>query len=199
MRRPGRVRAAAWTLVLVMGASAAPDARRDPAPGDPRPYGVRSPDPHVSALLADGRAKSDRFRRLVDEIGAGDGIVYVVPGKCHVNGIRSCLLHAVTSAPTARYLWIAIEIGDVRPDAIATIAHELQHALEVLQASWIRSGNDIRHFYSSSEGGPPGVRRGHARSYETSAAIEVADIVRSELARDRAAQSSERSTISMGR
>lgn len=186
MRRPARgVRIAAVTLALAAEATLPAAARREPPT-----HGVRSTDALISDLVAEGYAQSAAFRRLVETIAESDGIVYVVPGECPMRGMRGCLLHTLHNASSARYLWILIESAGPPAEVIATLAHELQHAVEVLQAPSVRSGRGMRRFYSSRESGSGGFQRGgNSRAYETAAAIRIAATVRSELAaaRERAA------------
>ena len=61
----------------------APDAR------------VRGVSPRMVAVINEAAARSMTFRRLVDQIGRTDGIVYVAEGQCG-HPVRACLLHTLT-------------------------------------------------------------------------------------------------------
>jgi hypothetical protein len=95
---------------------------------------VRSHDARLAALLKDGRERSATFQRLVDQITKDKGIVYIDEGKCgYLANARACLLLQVNRAGDYRLLYIRVRQADQQPnDLLAAIAHELQHAVEVL-------------------------------------------------------------------
>lgn len=127
---------------------------------------------------------SPTLRQLADAIGRTDGIVYLTIGPCPLRALRGCLLHTVHDARNARYLWIRLGANSDERELIATIAHELQHALEVLIRARLRSQRDLLDFYRSLDSraysattlGTP------YRTYETDAAITIAAAVRQEVA-----------------
>jgi hypothetical protein len=140
-----------------------------------------SPDDHVrggSARLAtairDAAAGSSTFHRLVDQIGATDGVVYVLEGHCK-RGLRACLTLDMSVMGTNRVLWIRIDPRKMDRDLMGSMGHELQHALEVLSHANIRSGSAMILLYNK-EGSKEG---GH---FETDAATKVGHAVRAELA-----------------
>jgi hypothetical protein len=165
----------AW--LLLAGAAA-------PAQGAGASDRIRSTDGLIQMLLEEGRQRSATFRDLVDTIDRTDGIVYVERGRCPVGGMRACLLHVLTPNRHARYLWIAVDTSARRGELIAVMAHELQHAAEVLHAPSVRTGRDILNFYRSVDAlHALGVTtRSEGRAYETAAAILTADTVRADLA-----------------
>lgn len=153
---------------------------------------VRSTDPLISTLMIQGRARSSTFRKLVETIDGTNGIVYVETGQCPVPRMRGCLLHRFDDEGHARYLWIVVntehwiaaKAGRGPAVLIALIAHELQHATEVLQNPSIHTSSDILNFYRSVVArdmyGVDVLRGGF--SYETRAALETEEAVRAELA-----------------
>jgi hypothetical protein len=144
---------------------------------------IRSTDPLISGAVDEARTHSSTFRRLVEAIEATDGIVYIASGRCPVIGMRGCLLHVLTTRGDARYLWIVVNTSERPEERIPLIAHELQHALEVLQNRAIRTGQDILNFYRSPEKSVSmGIGRFGGRSYETHAAISMAEAVRADVA-----------------
>ena len=139
----------------------APDAR------------VRGVSSRMVAVINDAAARSKTVRALVDQIGSTDGIVYVAEGECG-HGVRACLLLTMTLMGPNRVLRILIDAGKVDRDLVGSVAHELQHALEVLSHRRIRSATAMILFYrkeGSNEGG----------HFETDAAIKVGNAVRAEL------------------
>jgi hypothetical protein len=139
----------------------APDAR------------VRGSSQRLVAAISDATAGSQTFRGLVDQIGRTDGIVYVMEGQCQ-HGVRACLILSMTVMGTNRVLWILIDPRRVDRDLTRSIGHELQHALEVLSHSSIRSGGAMTLLYRK-EGSKEGDH------FETDAAIKAGNAVRAEL------------------
>jgi len=97
----------------------------------------------------------------------------VMEGQCQ-HGVRACLLLSMTVMGANRVLWIRIDPRKVDRDLMGSIGHELQHALEVLSHSSIRSGSAMTLLYNK-EGSKEG---GH---FETDAAIKAGNAVRDEL------------------
>ena len=91
---------------------------------------VRSATPRVGQLIDDGIRRSRTFAQLITEVHATDVIVYVeatfglppdVSGRILLAGV----------AGNQRYLRVQVRATLPRDQMIATIAHELRHALEV--------------------------------------------------------------------
>jgi hypothetical protein len=102
------------------------------------PNQLRSFDCRTLAIVANGLARSTTFRQLIDRVGQLNGIVYI-EDRYYVNGrtrrvLSGALSHQVTIAGAYRilYLIVAPESGDRR---LVVMAHELQHAIEVLEAT----------------------------------------------------------------
>lgn len=136
---------------------------------------VRSSVPPIAALIARTPEQSATFRRLIDAISASDGIVYVEAGECG-HDVTACLV-GVTTAGAFRILWIKVDATKSECDLIASISHELQHAVEVLHDSDARSGAEMFLYYlrNARRGSGPNV------AFETTAAIDAGIAVRSEL------------------
>lgn len=145
---------------------------------------VRSNDEQVQALLIDGCRLSPTLRRLADAIGRTDGVVYLTTGACQPRALRACLLHTIVDTGNARYLWIRLGANADRKELVVSIAHELQHAVEVLSHADIRSRRALLDLYRFGDSQAHGSMTlvGPFRSYETTAAIDAGDAVRSELA-----------------
>ncbi|MDP3720531.1 MAG: hypothetical protein Q8T13_22440 [Acidobacteriota bacterium] len=80
-------------------------------------------------------------------------------------------------------MWIRLSANTDSVILVSTLAHELQHALEVLGRATVRSQRDLLEFYQSheSQAFSSTTSAGPFRTYETSAAIAVAAVVRAEL------------------
>jgi hypothetical protein len=136
----------------------------------------------ISAALEEGRRDSTTLRRLVETIDGTDGIVYIASGTCPVLGMRGCLLHVLNASANARYLWIVVDTSDPR-GIIALIAHELQHALEVLQNPSIRTGRGMANFYRFPEASNSvRIKGSSGRAFETDAAVAMGEAVRADMA-----------------
>lgn len=127
---------------------------------------VRSAEPLIVAAIARGVERSPIFRGLVATIDASDGVVYLEKGGCGPGG-RPCLLHSVTISGRNRLL--RIRVNDPKPEGcrfVASIGHELRHAVEALSDASVRSSTDIFFLFR---------RIGFAqeRTLETTAAIRT--------------------------
>ena len=140
---------------------------------------VRSESPRVVAVIIEAAAQSKTFRGLVDQIGTTDGIVYVAEGECG-HGVHACLLFTITMAGPHRVLWIHVDPNKPDRDLMASIGHELQHAVEVLSNRTINSGRAMYSLYFEKCH-----RCGGA--IETYAAIRAGTAVREELQKSAAA------------
>lgn len=145
---------------------------------------VRSVNELVRALLVEGCRQSPTLQRLADAIGRTDGIVYVEIGACPIRALRGCLLHLINDTGNARYLWIRLSPNADPRELVGTMAHELQHAREILEHNEVRSLRGLLEFYHSFESRAYSSQSliGLVRNYETDEAIAVAAAVRAELA-----------------
>jgi hypothetical protein len=145
---------------------------------------IRTDDPGVRALIAEGSANSPTFKHLIDAVNATDGIVYLLRGSCRLR-VRACLLLHVTHAGSHRVLRLVIERQKADWTLLPTIAHELAHAHEVLGDEQVRSANDMFALYVRIGIDPPqsSLQRRNPAAFETQRAIDTGQRVREELAR----------------
>ena len=134
---------------------------------------VRSSSPALAVVIKQAFEQSETFRRLVEIISASNGTVYVEEGECG-RGVRTCLV-AVTMAGANRNLWVKVDRTLKEWDLIGSIGHELQHAVEVLSDRTVTSNTAMFFFYSRT--GKPHPKH---LAFETDAAIEVGQAVRTE-------------------
>ena len=101
------------------------------------PTQIRTADCTTASLLIDGLARSTTLRRLVDRIGALNGIVYITSGYVFQPGTRhllpGALQHRVIVAGSYRLLYVTVAPASGNR-AIETLGHELQHVVEVLES-----------------------------------------------------------------
>jgi len=109
---------------------------------------VRYADPTIRQLLEEGVRRSPTFQRLVDTIQASDGIVYVDVGSCGSVFVHGCLLHWIVVSGGVRFLRVRVSLRGRSCEAvIASIAHELQHATEVLADPSVTKASNIRALF----------------------------------------------------
>ena len=131
-------------LAIFAGAHAA-EAQEAP-PAGPR---VRTTNEVISAAIALGVEHSPTFRERLAEVEATDGLVYVEAGTCGNNPVAACLVPRLVLAGPSRLLRIFVDLRKVAGcRLVATIGHELQHAVEVLQDPTVRSGDAMYFLFA---------------------------------------------------
>src|SRR5262245_4178733 len=134
---------------------------------------VRPLSPRVSAAVIDAAAQSKTFRGLIEQINTTDGIVYIVDGDCGQRAVHACLKWVMTPAGSHRVLRILIDNRQTDREAMGSIGHELQHAVEVLSDPTVRTPSQMYLLY----------RRLCPQCgllFETEAAVRAGDAVRGE-------------------
>jgi hypothetical protein len=162
-----------FAIGALVRACAAPSAAAQPAGR------VRSTNATILQSLKEGAERSTTFRSLVDAIDHSTGIVYVEFGYCAFGHLNGCLLPFIAGSHGDRYLRIV-----VTPDKnqrshdqfLALLAHEMRHALEVLEHKEVVDVATMEAMYRKIGTPLPG-QTGH----ETSAARAAGDAVLAEL------------------
>jgi hypothetical protein len=135
---------------------------------------VRSEHPVIVDAIAEASEHSATFRSLSEAIEGTDGIVYIRDGPCPLL-LRACLTGA-RRAPPMRFVFISV---DRRRSAgcrlMASLGHELQHALEVLGNPEVTDNGTLAQFFMRI--GPTG----DAQRFETPAASRAELRVEQEL------------------
>jgi hypothetical protein len=134
---------------------------------------VRSSHAYIRAMIDEAVERSATFRRLVESIETTDGIVYVEQGTCG-HHVRACLALHATPAGAYRILRVLVDARQPDWDVMASIGHELRHAIEVLGNVTLKSSEAIYLFY---------IREGSMTgdSFETEEAIKAGHAVRNEV------------------
>ncbi|MEO7156846.1 MAG: hypothetical protein ABI039_04745 [Vicinamibacterales bacterium] len=138
---------------------------------------LRPQDARLTSLLRQGAARSTTFKALVDRIEASHVIVYVAINPLMKAGLAG-MVTWMTRAGDYRYLRASIST-DLTPDQmIATLAHELQHAVEVIEDESVTDEASLVALYRriGRQSGSSGPMR-----WETVAAQETGFKVRREL------------------
>ena len=135
---------------------------------------IRSSDQSVRKLLRQGYRKSSTFASLVTRLQRSDVIVYIedVPRLPGALEGRMMMLPRVNGY---RYVRIQIALRGSPEDSIGTLAHELQHAVEVANATDVIDIEGLARLYQRI-----GIRSG-PDVYDTNAAQQTGRTVRREL------------------
>jgi len=180
-----------FTAALIAGAVAtaspaepAPSNRLRPVVGRNVHELLTAPDRHVRGvsplaqqLVSEGMKRSQTFEAIVSALEATDLIVHVEVNTKLPANVAGRLLFSSAPENGPRYLRVQIADAGTRLDQIASIGHELQHALEVSQAAEVRCGKSFRQYYE---------RIGHPtlpRAFDTDAAQRAGKQVLLELGR----------------
>jgi hypothetical protein len=155
---PQRLLVLGMVCVLTGGMAAA-------AAEDPPLERVRSTQPRIMMVLAEGAARSPLFRQLIDRLNATDVIVYVEPSNDLPQRLagRTTLL---SSCHHVRYIRVQVRAEVPFDQLIPLLGHELQHALEIARRPDVRDQESMRTLYAEI-----GRAASHATdAYETAAA-----------------------------
>jgi hypothetical protein len=161
--------------IALLAMSRAADAGSVPEPlGGPR---IRPQDSRAAKFLTDGLRRSATLRALADRIEDGDVIVYVGV-KPLMKSNLSGALSFVTTAGDFRYVRVSISADQVPDLIIATLAHELQHVIEVIENPSVTNDASLSQLYQRI-----GLSTNHRPSvtWETLAAQAMGNQVRREI------------------
>jgi hypothetical protein len=163
-RRPFRS-APAIGLIVIGLLPAAPALGQTSAAG---PH-VRTDDPQLRKLISRGLTESPTFLEIVSQIDQLSGLVFVVASQCgKLSELSACLDHDVRERGGFRYLRVNMLPGEPEARQLPLLAHELQHALEVLSDESATSQENVAKLYERIGRRLPGVG-----NFETDAALRV--------------------------
>ncbi len=141
---------------------------------------IRAGDQRVAALITRGRAESPTFRRLSDDLEAADWLLFIQSGRCPDRSADGCLLHRVGHLDGRLFLRIVVTLdGRRQDDVIATLAHELYHAYEVVSDGTVTDDQTLASFTKRIANSR--FETSNATLYETAAARRMNQIVLREL------------------
>ena len=136
---------------------------------------VRPKNKWMTTLIDEGSRRSSVFQGLIDHLNQSDVVVYVERGQLPRN--LSGQLMFVGASPPWRYLRVQIDCQQIVVDQIATLGHELQHAVEIADAANVVSPALVKELYTTI--GFPVDASG--RRYETDAARDTGQRVHRQL------------------
>jgi hypothetical protein len=141
---------------------------------------LKPADAEMRRLISDGFDRSATFRALVDAIHQSNGVVIVQYGLCANGRFRSCVTN-VDGDRGRRSIRIKVNTQATDDRLIATIAHELHHAAEILSDPEVASPEAVLALYRRI--GTGACRQGLSEACETDEALRVEAVVNDELAR----------------
>jgi hypothetical protein len=139
---------------------------------------LKPADSEIRRLVMDGHARSRTMGDLVDELETGDAIVVVQFGMCANGRVRSCVSNVSTDGRW-RHIRIKVDPRTTDDRLIATIAHELQHATEIVRNAETIDVETTLALYRRV--GTRDCQAGRTDKCETEAAIQVEALVNREL------------------
>ena len=140
---------------------------------------VRSTAQYMIALIREGYERSSTFRGLVDHLQQTNVIVSIQPLPCAGGRIRSCLV-GVKGSSRDRHIWIKVDPQHtIRDRLIATVAHELQHAVEIAEHPDVMDASSVVRLYRTIAVGE--CARGLSEECETARALAAEQNVLAEL------------------
>jgi hypothetical protein len=139
---------------------------------------VRSSDDRYLNALRDGVARSPTFLDLIGVLNRSDVIVYIESRGRMRTGFSAYLVHQIVTAGSHRYLNVGLSRELARDRLTGAMAHELQHAREVADATNVRSSADLRALFKRLDSGRCVLIRS---CMETDAAVRLEAAVLDEL------------------
>ena len=130
--------------------------------------------------MASGIERSPTFRQIVDRLEQSDVIVEVQCGQFtgSIFAGRTALLAA---QPNVRYLLVEIACPMTSVPALHIVAHELRHALEIADASWVVDGPTLAKLYQDIGYPSHGPTTENYGQFETVDALDAGEHVHHEL------------------
>jgi hypothetical protein len=167
-------------LLLLLFVTVVHPLRADDIDEEPKPR-LRATDADTQALVLRGLAESPSLRALVDRLEQTDVVVYLKCGR--LRGGVDGQLTFVSAVGGFRYVIVQIAWHLPMQRRIATLGHEVQHALEIAAHPSIVDQGSMKEAYSRI-----GFERDHPNrgaAFDTEAAVRVGERIWKELTSDR--------------
>ena len=162
-----------WPLTIILLVAAASSAAAELSYSH-----VRARHARVEPFLRQAIERSPLVRQLVATLDASDVIVYLEMWPALGPAHRGAIIFAA-DAGGFRYLRVRLHPGNPPEQMIAAIGHELQHAVEIAAAPWVRSSRDLVEHYKRV-----GIPSAGGKGWDTQAARDAGQLVRLELRDD---------------
>ncbi len=136
---------------------------------------VRAADPRMTHVIAEGLRRSLTFAHLILRLDRTDVIVYVETVSTLPSSLSGRMMF-VAGPRGQRYVRIQVQAYEALREQIATLGHELMHALEVSDSPEVIDDASLAKLYERI-----GVSGSGARRFDTMAAQTTGRRVREEL------------------
>jgi hypothetical protein len=103
---------------------------------------IRASDDELVALLEDGIKRSATFKSLVDRLAKSDVILYVRPDVTAKNSAMRLTFLAAKGG--YRYLVIRVGAGRSKDQQLATLGHEMHHAVTIAEPPSVLDSASLR-------------------------------------------------------
>jgi hypothetical protein len=134
---------------------------------------IRCLDRESIQLLQEVREQSPTVRRMLERLEASDLITYIRIGPSF--GRLRATTRILGHVSEARFVLITITSMAPRVDQVLLLGHELQHAVELAEAPWVRDDRGMIEMYERIGW------RESSHAFETSAAVEAGRTVKDEV------------------
>ena len=104
---------------------------------------IRASDEELIELLDDGVKRSQTFKGLVDRLSKSDVILYVRPDVTAKSNAPTRLTFLAAKGGF-RYLVIRVQSGRSKDQQLATLGHEMQHAVVIADASSVVDSQSLK-------------------------------------------------------
>ncbi len=104
---------------------------------------IRASDEELVALLEDGVRRSPTFKGIVDRLSKSDVILYVRPDVTVRNNAPTRLTFLAAKGGY-RYLVIRVAPGRSKEQQMATLGHEMQHAIVIADAASVVDSQSLK-------------------------------------------------------
>ena len=139
---------------------------------------LRPQSPRVATWMAHGLTRSPTLRALAERVERGNVVVYLEIAHTLDPAMAACVTW-MAAAPGARYVRVSLQPNLREAEAIAMLAHELQHVVEVIDHQEVTSADTLAALYAriGHRSGPTGL------AWDTLAALRAGDSARLEVVR----------------
>jgi hypothetical protein len=143
---------------------------------------VRTTNARIQSLLEKGLRRSPTLAQLVLALNDTDVIVYLEPVAHLQSGLAGRIFLLPVATGNQRYLRVQLRVSLTAEETIATIGHELQHAVEIAAERDVRDDASLVSLYHriGVEGSSDATAATY--SFDTEAAQRAGRQVRLELA-----------------
>lgn len=114
-----------------------------PAPNFPH---IRTASPRLAETITAMRVQSPTFAKMIAALDASDVVVYFEGAVNMEPRLRGCV-HFMGASGGFRYVRVQVKLAMSRYDLITSIAHEMQHVVEISEHPGVTSEETLAELY----------------------------------------------------